>query len=178
MTDPAGALPRPLRTVRGLFAALVGLALLLAGILVGAVPAAAQNGVGASTPVMINSVGVSTDIGAGQRLGKTVLQPRIVVATGVAAETSVDALSPAIRANVDDAIQRAASGKIRFPGHDGKVYDNSDGLLPQGGHYTEWTAAQSGAKRGADRVIISGDPANPDAIFYWDHVNPPVRIGP
>ena len=88
-----------------------------------------------------------------------------------------DALSPAVRANVDDAIQRAAAGKVRFPGHDGKPYMNSDGLLPPG-RYTEWTAAESGAKRGADRVIISGDPAKPDAIYYWDHVNPPVRIGP
>ena len=99
-------------------------------------------------------------------------------ATAAAARASVDALSPTIRANVDEAIQRAASGKVRFQGHDGKVYDNSDGLLPQGGNYTEWTAAQAGAKRGADRVIISGDPGNPDAIYYWDHVNPPVRIEP
>jgi len=38
---------------------------------------------------MINSVGSSTDIGAGQRLGKTVLQSGIVVATGVAADTAL-----------------------------------------------------------------------------------------
>ncbi len=76
----------PVRAARGRLAALVGLALLLAAMVVGAVPAAAQNGVGASTPVMINTVGVSADIGAGQRLGKTVPRPLIVVATGVAAE--------------------------------------------------------------------------------------------
>lgn len=92
--------------------------------------------------------------------------------------SALDALSPAARSNVDDAIQRAAAGKIRFPGHDGKVYNNSDALLPRGGNYTEWTAAQAGAKRGADRVIIEGDPAKPNAIYCWDHVNPPVRIGP
>jgi guanyl-specific ribonuclease Sa len=101
--------------------------------------------------------------------------------SGVAAKTgssAIDALSPAIRSNVDDAIERASTGKVRFPGHDGKVYNNSDGLLPRGGNYTEWTAAQASAKRGADRVIIEGDPANPNAIYYWDHVNPPVRVGP
>ncbi len=65
-----------------------------------------------------------------------------------------------------------------FPGHDGKVYNNSDDLPPHAGNYTEWTAAQAGAKRGADRVIIDGDPVNPNAICYWDHINPPVRIGP
>jgi hypothetical protein len=45
-------------------------ALLLAGIVVGAVPAAAGNRVRASTPVLINTVGLATDIGAGQRLGE------------------------------------------------------------------------------------------------------------
>jgi guanyl-specific ribonuclease Sa len=49
-------------------------------------------------------------------------------------------------------------------------------LLPEGVDYTDWTAAEAGAKPGADRVIIAGDPANPDAIYYWDHVNPPARI--
>jgi RHS repeat-associated protein len=92
-----------------------------------------------------------------------------------AAEDGVGALSGATQANVDNAIERAAAGKVRFPGHDGKPYLNSDGLLPEG-EYTEWTAAEAGAKRGADRVIIEGDPANPSAIYYWDHVNPPVRI--
>ncbi len=84
-------------------------------------------------------------------------------------------LSAATQANVDNAIERAAAGKVRFPGHDGKPYLNSDGLLPEG-DYTAWTAAEAGAKRGADRVITEGDPANPSAIYYWDHVNPPVRI--
>ncbi|MEQ4207936.1 RHS repeat-associated core domain-containing protein [Actinopolymorpha sp. B9G3] len=95
-----------------------------------------------------------------------------------AGTSALDALSPAVRSNVDDAIQRAAAGKIRFPGHDGKVYGNSDELLPRGGNYTEWTAAEAGAKRGVHRVIIEGDPANPNAIYYWDHVNAPTWIGP
>lgn len=42
----------------------------------------------------------------------------------------------------------------------------------------EWTAAEAGAKRGAHRVIIEGDPASPNTIYYWNHVNPPVRSGP
>lgn len=99
----------------------------------------------------------------------------------VAAKTrssALESLAPAVRSNVDGTISRATSGKVRFPGHDGKVYNNSDGLLPRGGSYTEWTAAEAGAKRGAHRVIIEGDPASPNAIYYWDHVNPPVHVGP
>jgi hypothetical protein len=69
---------------------ILGVLLVLAGIVVGAVPAAAQNAVGASTPGMINTVGSPTDIGAGQRLGKSVPQPQIVVATGVAANSVAD----------------------------------------------------------------------------------------
>ena len=95
-----------------------------------------------------------------------------------AGDSVLDSLTPLVRSNVDDAVKRAASGKVRFPGHDGKPYKNSDGSLPAGGNYTEWTAAGAGAKRGAHRVIIDGDPANPNAIYYWDHVKPPVRIGP
>lgn len=91
--------------------------------------------------------------------------------------TSLDDLAEDVALNVDDAIQRAAEGRVRFPTHDGKPYLNSDGLLPSRPDYTEWTAAASGQKRGLDRVIIAGNPANPDAIYYWDHVNPPVRIG-
>ena len=76
--DDGATLRRIVEVVQRL---LVGLALLLACTVVGALPAAAQNGVGVSTPVMINTVGAATDIGAGQRLGETVLQPVIVVAT-------------------------------------------------------------------------------------------------
>jgi len=79
---------RPWRTTHGLLAALVGFVLVLAGVVVGVAPAAAGNAVGASTPVKINTVGPSADIAAGQRLGKTVPQLRIVVATGVAAESA------------------------------------------------------------------------------------------
>jgi len=87
MTSGHPTPPRPISAAQGLLAALVGLALVLAAMVVGAVPAAAENGVGASTPVMINIVGHSGDIGAGQRLGETALLPWIVVATGVAANT-------------------------------------------------------------------------------------------
>jgi len=77
---------QPHRAAQRLLAALVGVLLVLAAVVVGAVPAAAQNRVGASTLAVANTVGPSTGIGAGQRLGKTVPQPRFVVATGVAAE--------------------------------------------------------------------------------------------
>lgn len=83
-----------------------------------------------------------------------------------------------VSAQVDDATARASRGELRFPGHDGKPYLNTDETLPPRADYTEWTAAASGSKRGANRVIIAGDPASPDAIYYWDHVNPPVQIGP
>jgi 5-methylcytosine-specific restriction endonuclease McrA len=91
MTRPDPTRKRPCRAARagrGLLAALVGVLLVLAGIVVGAVPAAAQNRVGAWTPAVIDTVGVSTGIDAVQRRRKTVPQPQIVVATGVAAETS------------------------------------------------------------------------------------------
>jgi len=99
------------------------------------------------------------------------------VAPKLMAERNLAKLPSKVRETVDDAIARAKAGKVRFQGHDGKPYLNSDGSLPPG-NYTEWTAAASGAKRGADRVIIEGNPSNPSAIYYWDHVNPPVRIGP
>ncbi len=114
--------------------------------------------------------------------GVTALRtPAVETVTATAARTgasALDSLSPVVRANVADAIQRAASGKVRFPGHDGKVYSNFDGKLPPGGNYTEWTAAKAGAKRGADRVIVEGNSAHPSAIYYWDYVNAPVRVGP
>lgn len=82
-------LPGVTRTQQWL-ATLVGLALLLAAAVAGLAPAAARNSVGASTPTKINTVEVSTGITADQRLGKTVPQPQIVVATGVAADTAAD----------------------------------------------------------------------------------------
>ncbi|MGO4652194.1 RHS repeat-associated core domain-containing protein [Arthrobacter sp. 2RAF22] len=90
---------------------------------------------------------------------------------------ALDSLSPTLRADVEDTIQRAASGRTRFDKHDGKEYENRNGLLPPG-RYQEWTVAKPDAKRGPDRIIIEGDAANPNAIYYWDHVNAPVRIGP
>ena len=84
---PAGWPRSPLgKIVRWLLAALVGFLLVLAAVIVGEVPAAAQNAVGASSPASANTVGPLAGIGAGQRLGKVVPQPQIVVATAVAAE--------------------------------------------------------------------------------------------
>jgi len=131
--------------------------------------------VGVFLPATPDLVGVAQHITAGQHWVRGPSQLRLASGHCVAAEDGVGALSGATQANVDNAIERAAAGKVRFTGHDGKPYLNSDGLLPEG-EYTEWTAAEAGAKRGADRVIIEGDPANPSAIYYWDHVNPPVRI--
>jgi guanyl-specific ribonuclease Sa len=117
-----------------------------------------------SAPLAVDSQGTST----------TPHARSVATNTGRAALN----LSDDVAAQVDDAVARVSQGQIRFPGHDGKPYLNRDGLLPARSDYTEWTAAASGAKRGADRVIIAGNPARPEAIYYWDHVNPPVRIGP
>ena len=76
MTRPGPTSERPYgaaRAGRGRLAALVGFLLVLAGIVVGAVPAAAQNRVGAWTPAVANTVGSPANISAGQRLGKAVL---------------------------------------------------------------------------------------------------------
>jgi len=88
MTSGRPTPPRPVGASRGLLAAVVGLLLVLAGIVVGAVPAAAQNRVGASTTAVANTVGPPAGISAGQRLGNASPQPLIVVATAVAAETA------------------------------------------------------------------------------------------
>lgn len=74
MTKPGTPPGRPSRAAHGLQADLVGL-VLLAGILVGAAPAAAGNAVGAPTLVKINTVGPTTDVAAGQRLGRPFLGP-------------------------------------------------------------------------------------------------------
>jgi hypothetical protein len=119
----------------------VGLALLLAGILFGAVPAAAQNRVGASTPAMINTVGSSTDIGAGQRLGETVPQPSFVVATGVAADTATPLFRGVAQGHHAD--DEALAGNA-WPGD---VLGHSDGVLHAAGlteesALTSWTTSR------------------------------------
>jgi guanyl-specific ribonuclease Sa len=85
---------------------------------------------------------------------------------------------PSAREVIALTLERARVGKIRFQRHDGKVFENELSELPRGVAYEEWTIAANGAKRGADRLIISGDPAAPSAIYYWDHTNPPIWIGP
>ncbi|MGC4110880.1 MAG: hypothetical protein QM747_10745 [Nocardioides sp.] len=84
-----------------------------------------------------------------------------------------------LRVQVEDAIERSRIDKRRFPKHDGEEFGNWNPKyqLPPG-EYTEWTAAASGSGRGAYRVLIRGDAERPDAIYIWDHVGPPVRIGP
>ncbi|GDY33054.1 hypothetical protein GTS_46870 [Gandjariella thermophila] len=94
-------------------------------------------------------------------------------------------LDPDTRQMVDETIQRAKDGKAIFQKHDGKIFDNYDRVtgthpLPDepAGYYREWTVARPGMKRGAHRIIIGGDPANPDVIYYWDHGVEYIRIYP
>jgi hypothetical protein len=77
--EPAATPFQPLAGLLGLVAAAVTA--------FGTVPAAAATGVESSTPVMINTVGYSTDIAAGHRPVKAVPRPGFVVATCVAAES-------------------------------------------------------------------------------------------
>lgn len=103
-----------------------------------------------------------------------------IVLDRLATEASVDLTKvPAnARAAVLDALERARTGRIRFTGHDGKLYRNHEGALPIGTQYQEWTAAAAGQPRGGFRVIIGGEMPNPTAIYFWDHVGSPIRIGP
>ena len=98
----------------------------------------------------------------------------------VAASVDLSRVPLAAREEVLGALERARAGKVRFTGHDGKDYENRFGLLPGGRKYKEWTAepVEFGRKLG-DRVIVTGDPANPAAIYYWDHTtSAPIWIGP
>lgn len=101
------------------------------------------------------------------------------VGSTVAGRRALDRLPVEVRQQVDDAVERAARGRIRFPRQDGKTFRNLDPSyrLPPG-DYRSWTVASSGARRGPYRVLIEGDPARPDAVYLWDHVRPPVRIDP
>ena len=98
------------------------------------------------------------------------------VGKGDSSTSALAGLPEQVQLEVNDAIGRAASGKERFQGHDGKVYENNNNLLPEG-VYHEWTAAGNGQPRGPYRVIIEGDDfSSPNAIYFWDHVNKPIRI--
>lgn len=92
-----------------------------------------------------------------------------VAATRAARRVSLGSID--LDRRVDNAIERARGGKVRFDGHDGKVFMDHDEYLPERppGYYSEWTAADNGKVRASDRVIVGGDPANPELIFYWDH---------
>ena len=90
-------------------------------------------------------------------------------------------LPPDVVVEVDKAVDRAKAGKRQYYGQDGKDWDDWRHQLPPGpaGYYKEWAAAPARSPRGSDRVIIAGDPAHPDAIYYWDHTPAsPVYIGP
>ena len=166
--DDGATLRRIVEVVQRL---LVGLALLLACTVVGALPAAAQNGVGVSTPVMINTVEAATDIGAGQRLGETVLQPVIVVATGVAAEGAAtrgagDAYASLIRqgGRADRETVFAGHGEFRIGSGTTTVPEGTSvttyaphgqGILDSTGGAVE-TGGTSAAVRGSAEVIEAG----------------------
>ncbi|GAA4251693.1 hypothetical protein GCM10022255_045320 [Dactylosporangium darangshiense] len=87
-------------------------------------------------------------------------------------------LSEEAATEVSGAVSRAAEGRVRFYGHDGKPFHNDDDILPvmPDGYYTEWVAACPTCKRGQHRVIIGGDPANPSGIWYWDHGSTYVQL--
>jgi guanyl-specific ribonuclease Sa len=101
------------------------------------------------------------------------------VGVGVAGRQALRRLPVEVQAQVEQAIDRAATGKVRFPRHDGKVFLNDDPAyrLPPGA-YREWTVASAGTKRRLYRILVEGDPTAPNAIYFWDHIKPPVRIGP
>lgn len=178
MTEPGTPTGRPSRAAHGLLAALVGLALLLAALVVGAVPAAAGNRVGASTPVMINTVGSPTDIGAGQRLGKSLPQPSFVVATGVAAEAGAGAARIPFGPGSEKAwnvLDRVTSKGAPLPGYKGgSVFKNAKGRLPGtdgAGNpltYREWDVNPyvKGVDRGAERLVTGSDGS---AYYTGDH---------
>jgi guanyl-specific ribonuclease Sa len=96
----------------------------------------------------------------------------------VASELDLAKVPEAARPQVIDAVERARFGKVRFPAHDGKNYENRNGYLPDGCTYTEWTAAPNQSARGTYRVIFAGDPENSSAVYYWDHITRPIQIGP
>ena len=98
------------------------------------------------------------------------------VGKGDSSTSALAGLPEQVQLEVNDAIGRAASGKERFQGHDGKAYENTNNLLPKG-EYQEWTVAGNGQPRGPYRVIIEGDDfSSPNAIYFWDHVNNLIRI--
>ena len=119
-------------------------------------------------PPAVSVEGISaTEMAAEERL-----------ASEAATTLDLEAVPGAIREDVLRTIERARVGKIANAGHDGKRFKNLDGDLPASLHYQEWTVSGATAKRGAYRIIIDGEAASPKAIYFWDHINPPVRIGP
>jgi hypothetical protein len=128
MTSGHDTPPRPYRAARarrGLLAALVGFLLILAGIVVGAVPAADQNAVGASTPALANTVGPSAGISAGQRLGKVPPQPQIVVATAVAAEDAAGASRVNPLGGTQNCVHCAIAGDATLSGAPASALDSA-----------------------------------------------------
>jgi guanyl-specific ribonuclease Sa len=97
----------------------------------------------------------------------------------VAASVDLSRVPLAAREEVLGALERARAGKVRFTGHDGKDYDNWNHLLPPGTRYAEWTVAGPSIGRWeGQRIIFAGDPSCPSAVYYWDHIHPPIWIGP
>ena len=96
-----------------LLAAFVALATLLggAGTASATTVTTAGNRVGASTPLVVNVVGASGGIAAGQRLGQALLQPDSVVATGVAAKVVPNEGIYVVR-NAADEVYVGQSGNI------------------------------------------------------------------
>lgn len=72
----------------------------------------AQTRVGASTSAGQVLVGASASVSAGQRLGKDLPQPGIVVATGVAANTASNAAASTVRVGPGAALENITGGEV------------------------------------------------------------------
>ena len=83
-----------------------------------------------------------------------------------------------VSAQVDDATPRASRGELRFPGHDGKPYLDTDETLPPARGLHRMDSGGLGLQAWCKPRDHRWRSPSPDAIYYWDHVNPPVQIGP
>ncbi|WP_460605006.1 ribonuclease domain-containing protein [Jatrophihabitans fulvus] len=83
-----------------------------------------------------------------------------------------------LRDDVPRLLALARQGRVRRPGHDNEPFNNSDGRLPARSDYRKYDLAVPGQPRGRARIIFAGDPRDPDAIYYSDHYDHYILIGP
>lgn len=151
------------------------LALLVGAVLATAVPAAAENAVGASTPVVINTVGHPAGIGPGQRLGEASPQPGIVVATGVAAN-GVDAAATSAGKDLAESCLNSFTGDTPVTMADGskraiKVVQVGDKVLatdPQTGR-TEARRVSALIRHSGKHLMVDLTLSDGSTISTTDH---------